>query len=208
MTDCFANMDYVSGILDKIQSIINKLRYRQHELEVEYQSSEKLYSDMFLSIDQAGEMIDADMTSAYIDDDISPLSNANLEALQVSNDFTSISKGSNSTHVSATSSLIKHEINSARFHTLKKRVVTRWNTILIMIRSYAENISSIETILGRLKHYDLILSASENETVFDLIKFLSLFESATTILSASKSYSTIDLCLLLRIVSVRHQKLY
>ncbi|CAF5221439.1 unnamed protein product, partial [Rotaria magnacalcarata] len=68
-----------------------------------------------------------------------------------------------------------------------------------MLRAYADNISSIEVILGRLKHFDLILSVNENQIVRDLIEFLSLFESTTTILSASKSYPTISLCLLLRI---------
>ncbi|CAF3498909.1 unnamed protein product, partial [Rotaria sp. Silwood2] len=68
-----------------------------------------------------------------------------------------------------------------------------------MLRSYADNISGIEVILGRLKHFELILSVAENQIIRDLIEFLSLFESATTILSASKSYPTISLCLLLRI---------
>ena len=52
------------------------------------------------------------------------------------------------------------------------------------------------------KYFDLILSVNENQIVRDLIEFLSLFESTTTILSASKSYPTIYLCLLLRIVSI------
>ncbi|CAF1486575.1 unnamed protein product [Rotaria sordida] len=68
-----------------------------------------------------------------------------------------------------------------------------------MLRSYADKIPGIEVILGRLKHFDLILTAAENEIVRDLIKFLPIFESTTTILSASKSYPTISLCLLLRI---------
>ncbi|CAF4940601.1 unnamed protein product, partial [Rotaria sp. Silwood2] len=70
MKDCFPNMHYVSEILDKVQLIINKLRYRQHELENEYfQSSEKKYNDLFLSINKAGEIIDADLASTYIDVD-------------------------------------------------------------------------------------------------------------------------------------------
>jgi hypothetical protein len=91
--------------------------------------------------------------------------------------------------------------DSNRFHTLKKRILTRWNTILIVLRSYASNISGIEVVLRRMKHYDLILSIAENQIVNDLIEFLALLESTTTILSASKSYPTMSLYLLLRMVS-------
>ena len=35
-------------------------------------------------------------------------------------------------------------IDSNRFHTLKKRILTRWNTILTMLRSYSLNINGIE----------------------------------------------------------------
>ena len=62
-----------------------------------------------------------------------------------------------------------------------------------MLRSYTSNIHGIETLLRRLKHYDLVLHDSKNQTVEDLVEFLSLFESATMIVSASKSYSTINL---------------
>lgn len=79
-------------------------------------------------------------------------------------------------------------------------MITRWNTILIMLRSYERNISGIEIILRRLSKFDLILTPVENEMVHDMVEFLSSFETATTILSASKSYPTISLCLLLRIV--------
>jgi hypothetical protein len=94
--------------------------------------------------------------------------------------------------------------NSYQFHTLKKRITTRWNTILIMLRSYESNIPGIEIILRRLNKFDLILTSTENEIVRDLVDFLSSFETTTTILSASKSYPTMSLCLLLRIVSIKY----
>ncbi|CAF3328276.1 unnamed protein product [Rotaria sp. Silwood2] len=205
MKDCFPNMHYVSEILDKVQLIINKLRYRQHELENEYfQSSEKKYNDLFLSINKAGEIIDADLASTYIDVDDSEVlnekcQNNNLEELRLSDDLELRAKTCENTYKFNRSALINNSNDSNRFHTLKKRVLTRWNTILIMLRSYADNISGIEVILGRLKHFELILSVAENQIIRDLIEFLSLFESTTTILSASKSYPTISLCLLLRI---------
>ncbi|CAF3960947.1 unnamed protein product [Rotaria sp. Silwood1] len=73
-----------------------------------------------------------------------------------------------------------------------------------MLRSYINNISGIEIILHRLKHFDLILSAAENQMVYDLVEFLGLLESTTTILSASKSYTTMNLYLLLRMISSKN----
>ncbi|CAF5223470.1 unnamed protein product, partial [Rotaria magnacalcarata] len=68
-----------------------------------------------------------------------------------------------------------------------------------MLRSYESNMPGIEIILRRLKLFDLILTPTENEIGRDLVDFLSAFETTRTILSASKSYPTISLCLLLRI---------
>ena len=77
-----------------------------------------------------------------------------------------------------------------------------------MLRSYASNTSEIEVLLRRLKQFDLILSPIKNQNVNDLIQFLSAFESTTTILSALKSYPTMNLCLLLRIVSMDYQIMF
>ena len=210
MRDCFPNMHNVAEILDKVQLIINKLRYRQHELENEYFiSSEKQYGDLFMSMDKTGEIIDADLDSSNIDVDDPEVLNEkcqhnNLQDLLLSDDVEHRSKTCETRFKSNRSALINTNNDSNRFHTLKKRVLTRWNTILIMLRSYANNISGIEVILGRLKHFDLILSVAENQIIYDLIEFLSVFESTTTILSASKSYPTISLCLLLRMVSTQN----
>ncbi|CAF3833892.1 unnamed protein product, partial [Rotaria sp. Silwood1] len=205
MKDCFHNMHYVSEILDKVQPISNKLRYRQHELENEYfRSNENRFNDLLSSIDKAGEIIDADLASTHIDADDTQvlnekLQNDNLEALWLSDDLKFRSNACENTYKSNCSALINNNNGFKRFHTLKKRIVTRWNTVLVMLCSYADNIPGIEVILGRLKQFDLILTAAENEIVRDLIQFLSLCESTTTILSASKSYPTISLGLLLRI---------
>lgn len=176
MKDCFPNMQNVAEILDKVQLIINKLRYRQHELENEYFiSSEKQYGNLFISINKTGEIIDADLASSYIDvDDPEVLNeryqNNNLQDL-LSEDVKHRSKDYETTYKSNRSALMNTKNDSNRFHTLKKRVLTRWNTILIMLRSYADNISGIEVILGRLKHFDLILSVAENQIIHDLMNF-------------------------------------
>ena len=124
-----------------------------------------------------------------------PIEKYSFGSLQINStkDECSLKSGSlTSTHIN----------NSKKFHTLKKRIPNRWNTILIMLRSYASNISGIEILLRKLKHFDLILSDAENDIVNDLIEFLTLFESVTAILSAGKLYPTINLYLLLRIVSI------
>ena len=57
--------------------------------------------------------------------------------------------------------------------------------------------------MHRLKHYDLLLSDVENQVVAELVDFLSIFEFTTTILSASKAYPTMSICLLLRMLGDR-----
>ena len=99
--------------------------------------------------------------------------------------------------------LLTNDTESERFHTLKKCVLTGWNTILIMLRSYFDNMSGIEIILHRLKQLYLILFAAQNEIIYELVEFLGLLESTTAVLSASKSYTTMNLYLLLRIVSFK-----
>lgn len=201
MVDCFPRLTGVPDLLDKVQMIINKLRYRQHELEQEFiRIHDQIKNDLFEIINKAGEALDADLELSYDDiEDADQVDNENenyeLELYSINDQRSSkfdYLKKTNTTN------------NSYEFHTLKKRVVTRWNTILIMLRSYQSNISGIEIILRRLKLFDLILTPSENEIVRDLVDFLSAFKTTTTILSASKSYPTISLCLLLRIVSIKY----
>ncbi|CAF3223419.1 unnamed protein product, partial [Rotaria socialis] len=152
-----------------------------------------------------GEAIDADVAVTYVDTDDVILFNEksqinNTDDVFLSDYFVVKSNAYDyeDKYKSNYSLIFNENNNSNRFHTLKKRVVTRWNTVLIMHRSYADNIHGVEAILSRLKCFDLILTKDENQFIQDLIEFLSMFESTTTILSASKSYPTISLCLLLR----------
>ena len=208
MKDCIPKMHHVSEILDKVQLIIKKLRYRQHELESEYfKSTEKELNDLILSINKVGEIIDADSVLTYVDTDGIDVfheqsQNNSTDELYLLDYLTHKSKANENKYRPNCSLIVNDNNDSNRFHTLKKRVATRWNTILIMLRSYVDNIHGIEIILSRLKSFELILSAAGNQIIQDLIAFLSLFESTTTILSASKSYPTINLCLLLRMASI------
>ena len=207
MKDCFPRMNGVPALLDKIQLIINKLRYRQHELEEEFnRSNDRLDGGLLEIINKLGEVLDADCVSSSIDTVESSELIENIENCRTPDvSFFSDVEPDQLFDQNRTESgplLPTKPLDPSRFHTLKKRVLTRWNTILTMLRSYSSNISGIETLLRRLKQYDLLLSDGENQTVKDLVEFLSLFESTTTILSASKSYPTMNLYLLLRMVSV------
>ncbi|CAF1067375.1 unnamed protein product [Rotaria sp. Silwood1] len=68
MTDCFPEMNFVPDLLDKVQMIINTLCYHQHELECEFlRSNEMINNDLLSTINKAGEILDADVASPYID---------------------------------------------------------------------------------------------------------------------------------------------
>ncbi|CAF5060628.1 unnamed protein product, partial [Rotaria sp. Silwood1] len=117
--------------------IINTLCYHQHELECEFlRSNEMINNDLLSTINKAGEILDADVASPYIDFE----------------DFEALNEN--------------------------------------MINNDLEE--SIEFLLRRLKHFDLILSVAENQVIYDLVEFLGLLESA------SKSSTTMNLYLLLR----------
>lgn len=206
MKDCFPRIDGVAELLDKIQQTIDKLRYRQQELESEFhRSNDELGKRLLEIIGHVGEVLDADAASSPYNEHDSNETNEN-EKNCVPREIQSFShlqldKESGQTPKECSALLFSQLTNSNRFQTLKKRILTRWNTILVMLRSYKSNLNGIETMLRRLKQYDLILTDVEIQMVAELVDFLSLFESTTTILSASKSYSTMNLYLLLRMVS-------
>jgi hypothetical protein len=208
MKDCFPNMTSVPTLLNKIQLIIDKLRYRQDELEDEfYRSNNDSSRSLMKVINTAGDIMDADSALSSMDTDDTAESNHttdNVETIDLSS-FHGLKLNSETDRQGKKSSLLTSSkpIDSNRFHTLKKRILTRWNTILTMLRSYSLNIDGIETLMHRLTHYDLLLSDVENQVVTELVDFLSIFESTTTILSASKAYPSMNLCLLLRMVSAR-----
>ena len=68
--DCLPQLANVPDLLDKVQSKIDQLRYRQHELEQEFNrlNTEK-DNDLLAAINHAGEMIEADLASFYINRD-------------------------------------------------------------------------------------------------------------------------------------------
>ena len=161
-------MTDVPAILDKIQLIIDKLRYRQHELEDEFDRSNNESSRSLLEvISQAGEVMDADsaLSSTNADAVHEPSQNDGSTATFDLPSLRGLKLNAVAEEHRNRPSLLKSSkpIDSNRFHTLKKRILTRWNTILTMLRSYSLNINGIETILHRLNHYALLLSDGENQ---------------------------------------------
>ena len=132
MVDYFPPLTGVPDLLDKVQNMINKLRYRQHELEREFiRISDQIKNDLFEVINMVGEVLDVNLALSYNDtEDIGELSNekenCELELFSISDQSLSKTDYLKKTNTTAN--------NTYEFHTLKKRIVTRWNTILIMLR--------------------------------------------------------------------------
>lgn len=186
MVDVIPKIDGLSALLDKVQAIISKLRYRENELRDAFLSSSNYSNDtMIEGIRTASELLDADMSSPIALDEEEDDDNTPLALLRT-------------TTIVCEEHLINRSIESKQFYTLKKRVPTRWNTILIMLRSFLPNIDAIETVLIRLNNADMLPSFDELELLKVFVIYLSAFESATKILSASKAYPTLCLYLLLR----------
>ena len=68
MKDCLPQLAYVPDVLDKVQNIINKLRYRQHELEQKFiRLNGQTNNGLLEMINKAGGILDADAASLYMD---------------------------------------------------------------------------------------------------------------------------------------------
>lgn len=87
MKDCFPRLDDVSTIFDKIQCIINKLRYREAELEEDFQIlQERPAKDVLARINETGELLDADSASSIeIDDFIGSIDDVDRQFQSVLN---------------------------------------------------------------------------------------------------------------------------
>ncbi|CAF4092727.1 unnamed protein product, partial [Rotaria sp. Silwood2] len=197
--DKYKHRSYICFTVHFLDSNLQYHHYSMKTQPFDESHADEAIKNLFLTVLHE---FDADVASSYIDfEDFEALNenmiNNDLEESWLSNDLQSNAKQIQCS-TKSNSLMSMNKTDPDRFHTLKKRVLTRWNTILIMLRSYIENISGIEVLLRRLKHFDLILSVAENRIIYDLVEFLGLLESATTILSASKSYTTMNLYLLLR----------
>ena len=70
-------------------------------------------------------------------------------------------------------------------NSLKKNVVTRWNSILHMICSILDNFDAINKVLVRIGERELKLDNEDKDILNDLSKFLTPFETYTRMVSAS-----------------------
>jgi hypothetical protein len=68
MKDCFPQLTHVPDLLNKVQKIINKFRYRQQELEEEFiRLTDQMRDDLLRAINETGEVLDADLASSFVD---------------------------------------------------------------------------------------------------------------------------------------------
>jgi len=72
--------------------------------------------------------------------------------------------------------------------TLKKPVVTRWNSALHMVASILDNIDAVDQVLLRSGLGDLRLQKDEKELLAELRDFLKPFEENTQLVSSSAAF--------------------
>ncbi|CAF2386215.1 unnamed protein product [Rotaria sp. Silwood2] len=185
MVDVIPKIDGLSELLDKVQTIISKLRYRENELRDAFLSS---------STDSNAAMIEDILTvSELLDADIS----SRTELDEEDDDNTSIALRLTTT-IACEEHLINCSIESKQFYTFEKTSTHTLEYDSYHLRSFLPNIDGIETILIRMNSSDMLPSFDELELLKVFVIYLSAFESATKILSASKAYPTLCLYLLLR----------
>lgn len=85
----------------------------------------------------------------------------------------------------------KTHLNAQLSHTLKQDVCTRWNSELIMLESYVESASEVQTLLLQTDSIKKLMFINEN-FVRELIEFLVPFRDCSQILSGD-TYPTIQL---------------
>ncbi|XP_065354383.1 uncharacterized protein LOC135948858 [Calliphora vicina] len=78
--------------------------------------------------------------------------------------------------------------------TLKNSVPTRWNSLLVMLNSFEQNIDMINIAILKLKKENLIIPEMEKEIIKEVVIFLKIFEKATQYLQGQK-YPTISRCI-------------
>ncbi|XP_061399256.1 zinc finger BED domain-containing protein 4-like [Musca vetustissima] len=84
---------------------------------------------------------------------------------------------------------------NVKHHTsLKNSVATRWNSLLAMIQSYTNNISTINIALVKAKKELLVIGTMEMQIITEFGTFLKIFEDATKHLQG-QDYPTISSCI-------------
>jgi hypothetical protein len=88
-------------------------------------------------------------------------------------------------HVTDGPTLSASATHSHTHMTLKKHVITRWNSVLIMLESLLDLKAGVQESLKRIGHMDLLLTTGEWDILQDLCEFLTLFQDLTQLVSSS-----------------------
>lgn len=89
---------------------------------------------------------------------------------------------------------LENALKTVQQPTLKNSVPIRWNSLLVMINSFAKNINIINIALLNVSQEILIIPDMEKQIVKEFGKFLAIFEEATQYLQG-QSYPTISCCI-------------
>lgn len=85
--------------------------------------------------------------------------------------------------------------SNSNFTSLKNSVCTRWNSLLVMIRSFVDNSVSINVALGYASKAELCIQNEELKILQSLKTFFEIFEQCTLVLQGQQ-YPTLSLNIL------------
>ena len=156
----------IKTVLEKCGQIVHKLHFKGCELKEEV--------DNFKDISSLDEILDkiAEAVRSVDADESNPVND---------NEYNDVDDSEGEGGVSSGTDQRKHQ-------TLKKPVVTRWNSALHMISSVLDNVDAVDQVLLRSGLGELRLEKDEKELLVDLRKFLSPFEEYTQLVSQSSAF--------------------
>jgi len=155
----------IKTVLEKCGQIVHKLHFKGCELKEEVDNFKDIASldELLDKIAEAVRSVDADESNPVNDNDVAD------------------SEGEGGTGDSSGTDQRRHK-------TLKKPVITRWNSALHMISSVLDNVDAVDQVLLRSGLGELRLEKDEKELLMDLRKFLSPFEEYTQLVSQSSAF--------------------
>jgi len=169
VTDGLNRVCELTELLEKCSGIVTKLHFKGCDLQEE---EEKKKDSLALS--KIMEKIE-EVTAVVANDTDDPVldSTDSDDATMEDSDHHDEQEQATRTH--------KHK-------TLKKPVVTRWNSALHMVASILDNIDAVDQVLLRSGLGDLRLQKDEKELLAELRDFLKPFEENTQLVSSSAAF--------------------
>ncbi len=167
VTDGLQNVDDLNYVIEKCSNIITKLHFKGCELQNEKKNFQDVEAmdEIMRKISGAFNVLEAE--------EISPVQDTGAGDTAVSG------VGADAVPAATGYGIAVHH------RTLKKSVVTRWNSTLHMISSILDNFEPVDKILVRLGLRELRLDDDERAMLTELRDFLAPFENFTQMVSST-----------------------